>query len=149
MKHTGTGHRLPVAIAIIVLPGSFPDTAAAIQGAASDDPGVERTDLTAQYVTAAEMSPELTYQDFKEFAGNSPEYSYIPGDDLSNAPDSYTGGTGPDSSPSSECESFLAGSEEARLQYRIEEEFAAFEDEMRLLSTSTLSPVPATAVGGS
>jgi adenosine deaminase len=76
---------------------------------ASDDPGVERTDLTAQYETAASLYPGLAYQDFKEFARNSLNYS------------------------------FLEEEEKGDLQHQLEEDFAAFEGRMSLLAVSAVA----------
>ena len=47
----------------------------------TDDPGILRTDLTEQYVAAARRYPQLTYQDFKQFAFNSLAYAFLPEDE--------------------------------------------------------------------
>jgi adenosine deaminase len=46
----------------------------------TDDPGILRTDLTEQYTVAAQRYPQLTYQDFKQFAFNSLTYAFLPED---------------------------------------------------------------------
>jgi adenosine deaminase len=109
---------------------------------ASDDPGVERTDLTAQYMTAAATYPGLTYQDFREFAWNSMQYSFLPGKDLRAAPDSCTAGIGTGHGLSPECESFLARNQKAAQQRELEEDLAAFEKKMALLAPVAAVPTP-------
>jgi adenosine deaminase len=44
----------------------------------TDDPGILRSNLTEQYVLAAERYSELKYPDFQEFARNSIVYSFLP-----------------------------------------------------------------------
>jgi adenosine deaminase len=44
----------------------------------TDDAGILRSDLTDQYVLAAERYGELRYHDFKQFAHNSITYSFLP-----------------------------------------------------------------------
>jgi adenosine deaminase len=44
----------------------------------TDDPGILRSDLTEQYVLAAQRYPALGYGDFKQFAYNSIIYSFLP-----------------------------------------------------------------------
>ena len=44
----------------------------------TDDEGIERIDLTNEYVRAAE-SHDLSYADFKQLARNSLEYSFLSG----------------------------------------------------------------------
>jgi adenosine deaminase len=45
---------------------------------ATDDPGVERTDLTEQYVLLALQHPELSYQQIRTIDENSIRYSFLP-----------------------------------------------------------------------
>ncbi|HWQ19598.1 MAG TPA: hypothetical protein VN455_07445, partial [Methanotrichaceae archaeon] len=49
---------------------------------ASDDPGVLRTDLTEQFVIIAHTYPQVSYSDFKRFARNSLEYSFLDGEGI-------------------------------------------------------------------
>jgi adenosine deaminase len=44
----------------------------------TDDAGILRSDLTDQYVLAAQRYGELGYRDFKQFAYNSIIYSFLP-----------------------------------------------------------------------
>jgi adenosine deaminase len=52
----------------------------------TDDEGIERIDLTNEYVRAVE-SYALSYADLKQLARNSLEYSFLPGASLWLAPD--------------------------------------------------------------
>jgi adenosine deaminase len=47
----------------------------------TDDPGIERIDLTHEYVRAVE-SYGLSYADLKELVRNSVEFSFLPGPSL-------------------------------------------------------------------
>jgi adenosine deaminase/adenosine deaminase CECR1 len=44
----------------------------------TDDPGILRSNLTDQYVLAAQRYSELGYNDFKQFARNSIIYAFLP-----------------------------------------------------------------------
>jgi len=99
----------------------------------TDDAGIERIDLTHEYVRAVETYG-LTYADLKEIVRNSLEYSFLPGLSLWDDKGSYARfvpdclgavpGVGETSSP---CASFLAGSEKAAQQWELERRFQAFE----------------------
>jgi adenosine deaminase len=100
---------------------------------ATDDEGVNRSDMTHEYFRAVE-SYRLSYFDLKRMARQSLEHSFLPGQSLwtdtklvfrmmpacmSNAPSAEK--------PSAACEEFLAANERARLQWKLEGEFARFE----------------------
>jgi adenosine deaminase len=98
----------------------------------TDDEGIERIDLTNEYVRAVE-DYGLTYADLKQIVRNSLEYDFLPGASLWDGAafqrvvadcqgDSLGGAT-----PSSSCAAFLKGSEKARQQWELERRFAAFE----------------------
>jgi adenosine deaminase len=99
---------------------------------ATDDEGVSRSTMTAQYQQAVE-SYGLGYPDIKRLARQSVEYAFLPGASLwerlaAAAPlaacaDEPLGGE----SPAAACNAFLQGSEHARQQWRLEGDFAAFE----------------------
>ncbi len=98
----------------------------------TDDEGVSRGDLTQEYLRAA-LSYRLGYGELKTLARNSLEYAFLPGESLwrSTAPFApreacaeVTPGAG---TPGATCAAFLAGSEKARTQWRLEAEFAEFE----------------------
>jgi adenosine deaminase len=100
----------------------------------TDDEGVERIDLTHEYVRAAREYP-LSYADLKNLSRNSLEYAFLPGaslwrDALSFAPVAACAGTPLGANPTAaECQAFLAGSEKAHLQWTLEADFARFEAE--------------------
>lgn len=98
----------------------------------TDDEGVSRIDLTHEYVRAVETY-DLSYADIKGLARNSITYSFLPGDSLwrdkaraltiAACADVPLG----DLTPPKPCADFLAASEKALQQWRLESEFAAFE----------------------
>jgi adenosine deaminase len=94
----------------------------------TDDEGIERIDLTHEYVRAAE-SYALSYADLKQLVRNSLEYSFLPGVSLWAAPDfarladACGGDVAGADKPSSACETFLKGSEKAEQQWELEKRF--------------------------
>jgi len=86
----------------------------------TDDEGVSRIDMTGEYLRAA-TEQGLRYGDLKAMARDSLEYSFLPGTSLRG---SVCAGQG---TPSPACASFLAGSPKAQVQWRLEQDFAAFE----------------------
>jgi hypothetical protein len=99
---------------------------------ATDDEGVLRTDMTHEYLRAAETY-NLSYGDLKRMARESLEHSFLPGESLWRDIDhaqiaARCGGEQANrATPSSSCGAFLKGSEKARMQWKLEQEFAAFE----------------------
>lgn len=99
---------------------------------ATDDEGVSRSDMTHEYLRAVDTY-NLSYMDMKQMARQSLEHSFLPG--LSVWADSdrdrfaaacasdHPGG----STQSSSCKQFLESSEKARVQWKLEQEFASFE----------------------
>jgi adenosine deaminase len=83
----------------------------------TDDEGVERTDLTQEFVRAAETW-HLGYSDLKTLARASLLYSFLPGPPMTLKADGEP------------IEPDLA-SEKARLQWKLEQEFGVFEREMK------------------
>jgi adenosine deaminase len=98
----------------------------------TDDEGIERIDLTNEYVRAVE-SYDLSYADLKLLARNSLEYSFLPGASLWAGPDfarsaeACGGAVAGADKPSSACETFLKGSKKAEQQWELERRFSAFE----------------------
>jgi adenosine deaminase len=99
----------------------------------SDDPGIERIDLTHEYVRAVETYG-LSYADLKELVRNSIEYSFLPGPSLWDDQGGYArfvagclNEVPGQAEPSSACASFLAGSEKAAQQWELERRFRDFE----------------------
>jgi hypothetical protein len=99
---------------------------------ASDDEGVSRSDMTHEYLRAVETQ-RLSYVDLKRMARQSLEHSFIPGESL------WQGGIRKVSACASDqpkienaspaCQKFLEGSDKARVQWKLEEEFKQFERE--------------------
>ncbi len=99
---------------------------------ATDDEGVSRSDMTHEYVRAAE-SYHLTYIDLKRMARQSLEHSFLAGARLwSDAqtfhPVTACAGDRPEAARVSPgCQRFLDGNDRARVQWKLEREFAEFE----------------------
>jgi adenosine deaminase len=100
---------------------------------ATDDEGVSRIDLTHEYGRAVE-SYDLHYADLKRMVRTSMEHSFLPGESLWSAPDTfarvvpacYRDSLGAEK-PSSACAAFLKGSEKAHQQWELERRFHKFE----------------------
>jgi adenosine deaminase len=99
---------------------------------ATDDEGVSRSDMTHEYLRAAETY-HLSYSDLKKMARESLEHSFLPGANLwadfkashtvsSCASDSLGGGK-----ISDVCQKFLDTNERARVQWDLETQFVGFE----------------------
>ena len=100
---------------------------------ATDDEGVSRSDMTHEYLRAVE-SYHLSYVDLKRMARQSLEHSFLPGRSLWTDTKlvfrmaSACAGDAPGAeTPSAGCEQFLAAGERARMQWKLEGEFAKFE----------------------
>jgi adenosine deaminase/adenosine deaminase CECR1 len=97
---------------------------------ATDDEGVSRTDLTHEYLRAAETY-RLGYRDLKQLARNSVTYSFLPGSSLwkprSLEPVQACAAEPAGGQTSPACRAFLDASEKARLQWELERAFADFE----------------------
>ncbi len=98
---------------------------------ATDDEGVARIDLTNEYLRAA-LTYDLGYRELKAMARNSLAYSFLPGAGLwqqgTFAVTQACAGDAPGSeNPTHGCAEFLASSERAREQWRLEAEFVVFE----------------------
>ncbi len=99
---------------------------------ATDDEGVSRSDMTHEYLRAAETYG-LSYAELKRMARASLEHSFIAGDSLfsDGPPEGYIPpceislrGNG---IPDSRCKAALGHSERARVQFQLEKAFAEFE----------------------
>jgi hypothetical protein len=97
---------------------------------ATDDLGVSRSEMTREYVRAAE-DQGLGYVQLKNMARASLEHAFVAGKSLwANAKRHVrVSGCGAShgSRPSPECQKFLDGNEKARLQWELEKAFALFE----------------------
>jgi adenosine deaminase/adenosine deaminase CECR1 len=100
---------------------------------ATDDEGVARSEITREYLKAAEEHG-LGYSQLKTMARNSLQYAFLPGASLwadarrfiptAQCARDVSGGR----STSNACKQFLAASEKASLQWKLEAEFKSFED---------------------
>ncbi len=100
---------------------------------ATDDEGVSRSDMTQEYLRAVE-SYRLSYVDLKRMARQSLEHSFLPGSSLwadtklvFRMTTACAGDTAGSGKLSASCEQFLDGNERARMQWKLEGEFARFE----------------------
>ncbi|WP_243395713.1 adenosine deaminase family protein [Sphingomonas oleivorans] len=91
----------------------------------TDDQGVSRSDMTNEYFRAA-IEQGLRYADLKKMARDSLEYSFLPGASL------WTGnGRVPVCATMTEaCRAYLGKNEKAAIQWRLEQDFTAFEREI-------------------
>jgi adenosine deaminase/adenosine deaminase CECR1 len=99
---------------------------------ATDDEGVSRSEMSREFLKAAQEHG-LNYRQLKALARNSLTYSFIDGASLWSDPKTFKPVTQcvPDltgtTSDSVRCIEFLSHSEKARLQFKLEEQFRAFE----------------------
>ncbi|HTS38437.1 MAG TPA: hypothetical protein VMH04_22375 [Candidatus Solibacter sp.] len=97
----------------------------------SDDEGVARSDMTHEYLRAVQ-GYSLSYAVLKNNTRQSLEHSFLPGSSLWEStkgtfkPVAACAESAPDKA-SSACNKFLATSERAREQWKLEKEFAEFE----------------------
>ena len=98
---------------------------------ATDDEGVLRSDLTHEFLRAAETYDFLSYRDLKRTVRLSLEHSFLPGASLWSDAKTFRRGsecTGmPDERRTVACQKFLAANERARLEWKLEGELADFE----------------------
>jgi len=100
---------------------------------ATDDEGVSRSDMTQEYLRAAETYSFLEYDDLKRMARMSLEHSFLPGASLWKDAEQFhptdacaRQQAGADT-PSPGCKRFLDGSERARVEWKLEGQFLRFE----------------------
>jgi adenosine deaminase len=101
---------------------------------ATDDEGVNRSDLTHEFLRAVETY-HLSYADLKRMARQSLEHSFLPGQSLwadtkvvFRVASQCVGNALGAEQPSASCSSFLAANERASEQWKLESEFAKFEN---------------------
>ena len=98
----------------------------------TDDEGVSRSNLTNELVRAV-RTYNLHYSDLKEFARNSIEYSFLPGQSLYRNRDyrklikGFDGVRKPQWSPSISAQGAMRQSDKLRVQVRLERAWAQFE----------------------
>jgi adenosine deaminase/adenosine deaminase CECR1 len=98
---------------------------------ATDDEGISRIDLTNEYLRAA-LTYDLGYRELKTMARNSLAYSFLPGAGLWQSgtvavTEACAGDSLGSENPTRACADFLASSERAQEQWRLEAELVAFE----------------------
>ena len=99
---------------------------------ATDDEGVSRSDMTHEYLRAAETY-NLTYPQLKDMARASLEHSFLPGASLWKEARTFrvvsacAADSPAKSSLSPACQKFLESSERAQVQWREEGQFDKFE----------------------
>lgn len=94
---------------------------------ATDDEGVSRSDLTHEYLRALETY-NLSYIDLKHMARESIEHSFLPGASLwTDSQETQEVPQCAGTSDSAPCKKFLDADEKARMQWKLEQEFDAFE----------------------
>ncbi|MBV9440583.1 MAG: adenosine deaminase, partial [Candidatus Eremiobacteraeota bacterium] len=98
----------------------------------TDDPGVSRSSLNAEYLRA-ETTYALPYTVLKTLARNSVAYAFLPGQPLW-IDAAYTRTAAPcatsvpnEGAPAPSCAAFLADNEHAAAQYAVEGDLGAFE----------------------
>ncbi len=97
---------------------------------ATDDQGVSRSDMTSEYLRAAETY-QLSYAQLKALSRQSLEHSFLPGPSLWADATSYRRVSQCISQePGDKCRAFLNASQRARQQWRLEAEFAKFEEKV-------------------
>jgi adenosine deaminase len=101
---------------------------------ATDDEGVARSDIVQEYLRA-EQTYGFSYETLKDMARASLEHAFLPGQSLWADGKRFRRqpacqGDKPAKPPTGACAKLLASSEKARLQWRLEGEFGAFEEKM-------------------
>ena len=92
---------------------------------ATDDEGVSRSDITAEYLRAAQTY-NLSYRQLKQMARQSLEHSFLPGASLW-VDDQFSARIAACASQGEACRRFLDGSARAQAQWKLESEFVKFE----------------------
>lgn len=106
---------------------------------ATDDPGVERIDLTHEYQLAT-TEYRLGYGDLKTLSRASLERAFLPGASLWRSPDDYRPAAAcavdrpGEREPGRPCRSLLHRSAKAMIQWKLERAFRSFERRTASLS---------------
>jgi len=101
---------------------------------ATDDEGVSRSEMSLEYLKAAQ-DQGLGYVQLKTMARDSLEHAFVGGASLWTSARPWTlvaacAQVSARATPESACAAFLASSEKARLQWALERDFALFEHEV-------------------
>jgi len=101
---------------------------------ATDDEGVSRSEISREYLKAAE-DHGLGYIQLKTMARTSLQYAFLPGTSLWANSKTFTpvaqcaGDISMTREASTGCKQYLAGSEKANLQWKLEQDFKTFENQ--------------------
>jgi hypothetical protein len=111
---------------------------------ATDDDGVSRSDMTHEYLRAVETYDFLSYADLKRMARMSLEHSFVAGSSLW-ASEFHTDAACAADHPgaakvSTRCQKFLDDNQRASTQWKLEEEFAAFEKKFDFMAPPPQRP---------
>lgn len=93
---------------------------------ATDDEGVARSEMSREFLKAAEEQG-LGYLQLKQLARNSLEYAFLSGASWWADARTFKGRPACVNNAAKSCQQFLASSEKARLQQKLEEAFQQFE----------------------
>ncbi len=98
---------------------------------ATDDEGVARSDMTHEYLRGVE-DQDLSYSELKRMARTSLEHAFIKGGSLWSDGKTFTpvkecASLQSATTASAACRTFLDGSDKARLQWQLEQQFREFE----------------------
>ena len=100
----------------------------------TDDEGVSRIDITNEYVRGV-TDQHLDYRTLKQSARASLEHSFLSGESLWSAPDTFTAVRGGcalpvrgSDTPGTACEALFRTGDKARQQWELERRFAAYEE---------------------
>ncbi len=102
----------------------------------TDDEGIERTDLTQQYVIA-EHSYHIPYETLKNMVRNNLTYGFVQGKSLwqgynyQKPVSACAGQSLGNANPSASCKAFLKQNLKAKLQWQLESEFNIFEQQYK------------------
>ena len=96
---------------------------------ATDDEGVSRSNMTHEYVRAVQTYDFLGYKELKRMARMSLEHSFLAGSSLWASESRMVAACATDRAGkvSAGCQKFLDANQRAQMQWKLEEEFAAFE----------------------
>jgi adenosine deaminase len=101
---------------------------------ATDDQGVSRSSMAGEYMRAT-LDQQLDYRQLKTMARTSLEHAFVPGDSLWSSldeglpvgPCQATSTMGVGDPPNTACAAYLADSERATMQWKLERNFRQFE----------------------
>lgn len=97
----------------------------------TDDEGVSRSDMTHEYQRAVQEQ-QLDYPTLKRIARNGLSHAFLPGESLwqadGRAAPACAAALAAGRAPGGGCRALLERSDKARLQWRLEQQFARFED---------------------